>query len=236
MEEQLQRYSVIHEKNPREIVLLRGSGCKWRRCRFCNYHLDYSKSEADNFTLNASELDKVTGLYHRLEVINSGTFLDLDEKTIQKVLDVCLTKHINHLHFECHWMHKDEIQSYRDFFGKHGITVHIKSGVETFDVKMREEVFVKGFGDATPEEISNYFDEVCLLQGVVGQSLESIQSDIEIGLAHFDRVCVNIMVENGMPVKPDDALIRSFYETLYPIYRDNDRVDLLMENTDFGVG
>ena len=37
------RYSVITEKNPREIVMLRGSGCKWRRCRFCDYHLDFSK-------------------------------------------------------------------------------------------------------------------------------------------------------------------------------------------------
>ena len=28
------RYSVITEKNPREIVMLRGSGCRFLRCRF----------------------------------------------------------------------------------------------------------------------------------------------------------------------------------------------------------
>ena len=37
---EMERYSVITEKNPREIVLLRGAGCAWRRCRFCDYHLD----------------------------------------------------------------------------------------------------------------------------------------------------------------------------------------------------
>ena len=31
------RYSVIKEKNPREIVMLVGDGCKWRKCRFCDY-------------------------------------------------------------------------------------------------------------------------------------------------------------------------------------------------------
>lgn len=236
MDSQLNRYSIITDKNPREIVLLRGSGCKWRRCRFCNYHLDYSKNEEENYQLNTLELNQVTGIYHRLEVINSGTFLDLDEATIHQIETVCKEKGITDLHFECHWMHKDEIQSYRSRFEVQGVTVHIKSGVETFDIPMREEVFVKGFGDATPSEIADYFDDVCLLQGVVGQTIESIESDIETGLRYFDRVCVNIMVENGMPVKPDPQLIREFRQKLYPKYKENDRVDILMENTDFGVG
>lgn len=47
------RYSVITEKNPREIVLLRGNGCKWKRCRFCDYHMDFSKNEQDNAILNS---------------------------------------------------------------------------------------------------------------------------------------------------------------------------------------
>lgn len=236
MEQELNRYSIITEKNPREIVLLRGSGCKWRRCRFCDYHLDFSKNEEANYALNLHELEQITGVYQRLEVINSGSFLDLDEKTIQKIEEVCLNKQIQHLHFECHWMHKDEILPYRKRFEQLGIKVHIKSGVETFDMKMREDVFVKGFGNASPEEIAQYFDDVCLLQGVVGQTLESIESDIETGLSYFDRVCVNIMVDNGMPVKPDADLIDDFYHYIYPKYANNDRVDILMDNTDFGVG
>lgn len=236
MGEELARYSIITDKNPREIVLLRGSGCKWRRCRFCNYHLDYSKSVEDNFALNSIELDRVTGIYGRLEVINSGSFLDLDEQTIQKIIDTCKNHNITDIHFECHWLHREEIQSYRKRLEDLGIRVHIKSGVETFDVSMREDVFDKGFGDATPQEIATYFDDVCLLQGVVGQTIESMENDIETGLKYFDRVCINIMVENGMPIKPDNALIQEFITTLYPKYKDLERVDILIDNTDFGVG
>ena len=49
----LVRYSVINDKNPREIVLLRGSGCKWKRCAFCDYHTDFSEDENANFELNS---------------------------------------------------------------------------------------------------------------------------------------------------------------------------------------
>lgn len=66
------RYSVITEKNPREIVMLRGTGCVWKRCRFCDYHLDKSPDEHANFVLNQEQLLKVTGQYHKLEVINSA--------------------------------------------------------------------------------------------------------------------------------------------------------------------
>ena len=80
MEEKFEpeRYSVIREKNKREIVMLRGSGCKWKRCTFCDYHFDASPDEEANFRLNEQELNKVPGLYHKLEVINSGSFCDLD--------------------------------------------------------------------------------------------------------------------------------------------------------------
>ena len=79
------RYDVITIKNPREIVMLRGSGCKWRRCTFCDYHLDFSRDEDANFQLNSSVLSQVTGLYHDLEVINSGSFNELDPQTIDAV-------------------------------------------------------------------------------------------------------------------------------------------------------
>lgn len=63
------RYSEIKWKNPREIVLLRGSGCKRKRCRFCDYHQDFSLDEASNFELNREVLSRVTGKYKSLEVI-----------------------------------------------------------------------------------------------------------------------------------------------------------------------
>ena len=55
------RYSILHEKNPREIVLLRGTGCRWRKCTFCDYHLDSSPDEAENWRLNQEVLQQVTG-------------------------------------------------------------------------------------------------------------------------------------------------------------------------------
>lgn len=60
--------------------------------------------------------------------------------------------------------------------------------------------------------------------------------DIEMGLKHFKRVYVNIMTENKMPIKPDEMVIEQFRTKVYPRFKDNDKVDILLENTDFGVG
>ena len=126
------RYSVITEKNPREIVMLRGSGCKWRHCRFCDYHLDFSKDAAANYALNSEVLAKVRGLYGKLEVINSGSLMDLDKDTLALIRDICLQKNIRELHFECHWIHRNELPAYRAFFTDAGIAVKTKRPVLPF--------------------------------------------------------------------------------------------------------
>lgn len=230
------RYDVISKKNPREILMLRGSGCKWRRCTFCDYHLDFSKDEMANYTLNIQEIQKVTGKYHRLEVINSGSFCDLDEPTIEAVETICRTKDIRDLHFEMHWMHRSDIAFLRERFHKSNVTVHIKMGVETFQTDFRDNILKKGMEHASPEEIADYADEVCLLFGITGQTTDTMLSDIETGLRLFQRVCVNIMIENTTPVHPDHTVIQDFIDNIYPKYRDNSRVDILLDNTDFGVG
>ena len=56
------RYSVITEKNPREIVLLRGSGCVWKKCAFCDYHLDASTvcfSNSFNILIQFHDLSEI---------------------------------------------------------------------------------------------------------------------------------------------------------------------------------
>lgn len=232
----MNRYSIITEKNPREILLLRGSGCKWRKCRFCDYHLDFSKDEEANFKLNMAELKKVTGAYGILETINSGSFCDLDEKSAAEIRNVCREKGIHQLHIECHWQDRHTLKGIREYFYKEGIRVVVKMGAETFDAAFREEVMRKGMEYASPEEIASYADEVCLLFGVTGQSTASMKRDVETGLKFFRRVCVNIMTENSSPLKPDRAVIRDFFQELYPKYKENERVDILLENTDFGVG
>lgn len=234
--EVMQRYSIIEEKNKREIVLLRGKGCSWRRCRFCDYHLDFSRDQDENDALNAFELAKVTGLYQNLEIINSGSFVDLSAKTMDMIEETCLANGITELSFESHFSHRDEIPALRARFAKKGIVIKMKIGVETFDALFRESYLDKGITAEDPAEIARHFDACCLLQGIPGQTLESMERDIQIGLAHFQRVCINIMVENTSRVKPDPRVIQLFATELYPKYIENVRIDILMENTDFGVG
>lgn len=231
-----ERYSRITQKNPREILLLRGSGCRWRKCRFCDYHLDFCKNEEENFELNRRILEKVTGEYGVLETINSGSFTDLDAKTVNLIEKTCLEKNIHTLHIESHWLHREALAKIRRRFSDVGITVKVKIGVETFDLLFRESYLVKGITTDRPQDIAAYFDEVCLLFGLPGQTLTSMQCDIETGLQYFERICINIMCENTMPVKPDPRVIASFAEKLYPLYINNPRVDILMDNLDFGVG
>ncbi|MFA9376174.1 MAG: radical SAM protein [Lachnotalea sp.] len=232
----MERYSIIKEKNKREIILLRGSGCKWRRCRFCDYHLDFSNNEEENYNLNKAEIEKVQGIYEKLEVINSGSFVDLNEKTMVLLEETCKKRNIKEIHFECHWNHKEMVQTLRKRFEDIGVKVKVKIGVETFNSLFRESYLDKGIDTNSPEEIAMYFDEACLLFGIPGQNKESMLYDIETGLKYFDRICINIMQENGKPIKPAPKIIDIFAKEIYPIYENNDRVDILMENTAFGVG
>jgi radical SAM superfamily enzyme YgiQ (UPF0313 family) len=236
VQKEMIRYSQIHEKNKREIVLLRGKGCTWRKCRFCDYHLDFSLNETDNFKQNQIYLKQVTGLYGKLEVINSGSFVDLDDNTMDLILEVCREKKIKQVHFECHWLHRSESTVIRERFRQNGIQTKLKIGVETFDTLFRESYLEKGITTDDPQEISKYFDEVCLLHGLPGQTKESMELDLEIGLKYFERVCVNIMQENSKPIKPDPQVIEVFTTKIYPFYKNNPRLDILLNNTEFGVG
>ena len=127
------RYSIIKGKCPREIVMLVGNGCKWRKCRFCDYHLDSSPDKEFNYKINKAELEKVTGMFGELEVINSGSFVDLDGNTIKMIKDICVNKKIKKIHFECHWIHKDEVKEFKKEFMDLGVEPVIRLGLETFD-------------------------------------------------------------------------------------------------------
>ncbi|MFI3329466.1 MAG: radical SAM protein [bacterium] len=230
------RYSIVEVKNKREIVLIRGSGCTWRRCRFCDYHLDFNKNQDENFILNKALLDQVTGIHKHLEIINSGSFVDLSDETMDYIEKTCIKNNINELYFECHFKHKAEIKKLKDRFIKHNIKVLVKIGVETFDYYFRESYLTKGITEKNPAVIANYFDEVCLLQGIPGQNVTSMTNDIETGLKYFHRVYINIMQENAKPIKPDPKVIKLFMDNIYPKYKDNPNVDILLDDEAFGVG
>lgn len=230
------RYSEIKDKNSREILLLRGSGCRWRQCIFCDYHLDCSKNQAENLAINRKAMACVTGRYGRLEVINSGSFPELGEHTLRELVCLCSEKKIHTLHFECHYLYKEEIPIWREIFKKVGTALKIKTGVETFDYDFREKVLKKGINEKNPKIIAENFNECCLLFGLKGQTADSMKRDIETGLMYFERVCVNIFIENKTRIKPDKAVISEFITKVMPKYINNQRVDILLNNTDFGVG
>ena len=232
----MNRYSVITEKNPREIVLLRGQGCRYRRCTFCDYHEDASCDEYANLKVNAEALSHVTGLYGCLEVVNSGSFCELDGSTMTSLLAVCAAKSISTVHFECHWLYRRHIPALRQAFAQIGTEVKMKIGVESFDAEYRENVMLKGIKETDPAKIADGFNECCLLFGLPGQTVDSMKNDIETGLKYFERVCVNIMVENSAPLQPSEEVRQVFINEIYPDYKENPRVDILLHNTDFGVG
>ena len=66
----MERYSIIKDKQPREIVLLRGAGCVYKSCTFCDYHTDCDQDTAANFRLNQAVLDRVTGLFAKARAIH----------------------------------------------------------------------------------------------------------------------------------------------------------------------
>lgn len=230
----MERYGVIHEKQPREIVLLRGKGCVYRKCAFCDYHTDRCSDENENFALNRQVLSRVTGKYGDLEVINSGSVFELDGKTMALILEICKQKGISVLHFESHFLYRDRISALRREFS--GISLKMKLGLETFDFDFRENFLHKGIPLRDPEEICRDFEEANFLFGLRGQTENSMRRDLVLGLSYFERICVNLMCKNSTPVFPDLAVITVFKEKIYPEIKDNPRVDVLLKNTDFGVG
>lgn len=230
----MERYSIITKKRKREIVLLIGKGCVYKKCAFCDYYLDKCGSGEECFKINRKVLENVTGEYGELEVINSGSVFELDPKTLSLIRLICEKKHISAIHFESHYLYKYKIPALRKEFSD--FSLKMKLGLETFDYAMREKVLRKGIPETEPKIISESFDEANFLFGITGQTAASMEYDIETGLLYFERICVNIMCKNSTKIIPDKNVIDIFMRELYPKYKDNERVDILINNTDFGVG
>ena len=227
----MERYSLIHTKIPREFVLLQGTGCRWRKCTFCDYHQDVSENP---FTLNESVLRQVTGHYGVLDVINSGSALELDDDTIALINQVVKEKQIHTLWFEAHYMYRKKLAEFASRFAP--AKVKFRCGVETFDPTLREE-WKKGIpASVTPEDVAKYFQGVCLLCCTQGESKERIFNDIRIAREHFEYFSVNVFCNNSTPVKQDSELAGWFAREVYPQIKDVDGIEVLMENTDLGVG
>ena len=232
----MDRYSRILDKDKREIVLLIGSGCKWQKCKFCNYYLDRTKDDDEQYRINKEVLDNVTGEFQVLEAINSGSIFELNEKSKKELLKTCKEKNIKRLIIESHYMYKNKIKEFKKECKDLKIDLKVKGGIETFDENFRENILNKGFGRPSLEELKETFDEINLLVGIKGQTFEQVKKDIEIGLENFERICVNLYKEMPDIMPQDENLKKRFLNELYPIYKENNKIDILIENTDFGVG
>ena len=227
----MERYSLISTKMPREFVLLQGTGCRWKKCTFCDYHEDVSENP---FAINEPVLRQVTGQYGVLDVINSGSAMELDSETIALIKEVVREKQIHTLWFEAHYMYRKKLAEFAKQF--EGVSVKFRCGVETFDVELRN-LWKKGIpSSVTPEDIAQYFQGVCLLCCTQGESKEHIMNDIETAKKHFEYFSVNVFCNNSTPVKQDPELAQWFAREVYPQIKDVDGIEVLMENTDLGVG
>lgn len=229
--DELERYSVIDSHMKREFLLLQGTGCIWKKCTFCDYHNDISKNP---YEVNKAVIDKISGKYSVIDIINSGSIFELDSKTLEYLKDKIAEKNIKTLWCESHWLYHKRLDEIRNYFK--GINVKFRIGAETFDPIMRKK-WNKGIPEnITAKKISNFFDGACLLVCVQGQTKESILKDIELAKNNFKYFNVNVFVENSTDVKVDKELKKWFTEEIAPQLERYNNIEVLIDNTDLGVG
>ncbi len=228
----MERYSKITNKNQREIVLLKSRPCVWGKCRFCDYIHDNSRNIEEMVGLNREVLSCVTGEFGVLEVINSGSCFELPMQTLEDIRRTVEEKHIGRLFFEAHWIYRSRLEEMRKFFG---IPITFKTGAETFDFDFRENYLNKHADFQDAAELSRYFDSPCLMVGIQGQTKEMIQYDVQCLKKYFKLGTINVFTNNTTDVKRDDALVEWFMKE-YAYLQQDPTVEVLYENTDFGVG
>lgn len=227
----MERYSVIHTKMPREFVLLQGGGCRWRRCTFCDYHKDTS---ATPYAINKEILSLVTGCYGILDIINSGSGTELDADTLQLIKKVAEEKNIHTLWFEMHYMYRHRLDEFARYFAP--LAVKFRCGIESFDPEQRKK-WNKGVPTkVTAEDVAKYFQGVCLLCGTEGESRERIISDIQKAEEIFEYYSINLFCNNSTEVKRDESLAEWFINNIYPTANLSTKAEILLNNTDLGVG
>lgn len=228
----MDRYSEINNKNKREIVLLKGFPCKWGKCSFCDYTLDNDNDEYDMNRLNFEVLENVTGKYKVLEVINSGSCFELPKNTLDRIKSIIIEKNIDKLFLESHWCYKNRLDEMRRFFN---IPIIFKTGVESFDYNFRNNFLKKNAKFKTVDELKTYFDSPCMMVGIKGQTKEMIDKDMDIVLNNFEHATINVFINNTSSIKRDEELVTWFKEK-YKFLDENEKIEVLYNNTDFGVG
>jgi hypothetical protein len=226
----MNRYARILDKFPREILLLKGRGCFHKKCLFCDYHLDAC---AEPFTDNRPVLDKVRGRWGTVDIVNSGSVHELDPQTLRYIRKIADNKKVRVLWFEAHYAYRARLDEIRRLFPNQ--TVKFRTGIESFHEEFRRTMN-KGIPHVSPEEVRRHFEGVCLLVGVQGQTKEIVQRDVAIAAQLFEYFSVNVFCQNTTPVKRDEPLVTWFLHDLYPRLKGLANCEVLLDNTDLGVG
>ena len=61
-------------------------------------------------------------------------------------------------------------------------------------------------------------------------------NDIATAKRHFEYFSVNLFCNNTTAVKRDEELAAWFVNELYPTLKDDRQIEVLVENSDLGVG
>lgn len=227
----MERYSIIHTKMPREFILLQGIGCRWGKCTFCDYHTDTSENP---YEVNKEVLSHVTGCYGILDIINSGSGIELDGDTLKLIKKVAEEKNIDTLWFEMHYMYRHRLATFAQYFAP--LTVKFRCGIESFDPTQRKK-WNKGVPEkVTAEDVAKYFQGVCLLCGTESESRERIVSDIQKAEQLFEYYSINLFCNNSTEVKRDEEIAKWFINKIYPEASLSSKAEILLNNTDLGVG
>lgn len=230
---ELVRYSKYRGKLSREVLLLRGLPCIWSRCSFCDYIDDNTTDEHLIETVADENLAKVTGEFGRLMVINSGSIQELPLSVRRKIRDLLQAKGISEFWGESYWAYRKDYEQTRRYFE---VETHLFLGVETFDDDLRNGVLNKSMHWSDPAEVAAATDSICLMIGFRGQTREIIKRDIDILMARFKYGIINLFSENRLSENLMDEGIKGWFREEFSWLEDEPHVNVLWQNTDFGVG
>lgn len=209
----MKRYGLVEYADSlhREFIMLRGSGCGWARCTFCDYCADKDTDIQKNYNLNRSVLKQVTGKHKCLQIVSSGSFSELDFQTITAIQKTVIETGITYLILETHTMYEKQLPNIRALFP--GVNIDFIVGAETFDLELRHKLN-KGHGQRTIEDYVKHYEWTNLLFGFEEEhALERLAKDVHLALAHFKRFTICIFCDNDTPIKRDQALIDAFYDS-----------------------
>ena len=227
------RYAKYTGHHPREVVLLKGLPCVWSRCTFCDYIDDNTTDQAAIRQVADEELMKVTGEFGRLQVINSGSIQELPLFLRERIRELLKSRGIGEFWTESYWAYRRDYAATRAFFE---VDTHLFLGVETFDDRLRNEVLGKSMHWDSPDDVAAATDSICLMVGFRGQTKDSVRRDIDILRSKFRYGIVNLFSENRLSAGLMDEEIKAWFREEFRWLEGEPNLDVLWNNTDFGVG